>query len=399
LTTARPAPDTDPAPALALLAQLPGQVAVVGPAGEILAVNAGWSRFAAANGLAPPDAAAFNYLAVCEGARGEGTEQARAAAAGIRAVLQREAEAFNLDYPCHSPQEKRWCRLQAVPLGWGGAAAALVLHTDITAIRQARDEVLRLNASLERRVQRRTRQLQSANRELEAFSYSVSHDLKAPLAAVDGFTEALAERLQGRLDEREASYVQRVRAGVANMTTLIDAMLSLHQLARATPLRRTRVDISVLAAEVAAELREALPGRVFDIRIEPGIVLTCDRALMAIALRNLVGNAFKFSARKAVTVLEVAQEWPSPRGMVTLRISDRGAGFGPEQAHRLFVPFQRLHDAADFPGTGVGLATVQRIVQRHGGTVRGEGQVDAGASFWITLPEGFIDTLDSGRED
>ncbi|MDB5858227.1 MAG: sensor histidine kinase [Ramlibacter sp.] len=398
MTTNQAEPDSAAAPALALLAQLPGQVAVVGATGQVLAVNAGWRRFGTASS-APGPGEGYNYLAVCDAAQGEEAPYAQAAAAGIRSVLAGATREFNLDYPCHSAQERRWFRLQAVPIGWAGAGAALVLHTDITGLRQARDEVLRLNASLERRVQRRTRQLETANRELEAFSYSVSHDLKAPLAAIDGFTHVLAERLQGRVDEREAGYLQRVRAGVAAMFVLIDAMLSLHQLARSAPLRRTSVDITALAHAVVDELRAAEPDRICSVDIEPGMVMTCDAALMAVALRNLIGNAWKFSARKEVMRLQVGIEWGEPPGFTTLRVADQGAGFDTRLAAKLFAPFQRLHHAADFPGTGIGLATVQRIVQRHGGTVRAEAEPDVGATFWISLPEVFLDTVDSSRED
>jgi light-regulated signal transduction histidine kinase (bacteriophytochrome) len=391
--------DAVPPAALALLAQLPGQVAVVGATGQVLAVNNGWRQFAAANGLAPEPSGTDNYLVPCDAARGEQAPQAQAAAAGIRSVLAGATGEFNLDYSCHTPLERRWFRLHAVPVDWAGERAALVLHTDITGLRQPRDEVLRLNASLERRVQRRTRQLETANRELEAFSYSVSHDLKAPLAAIDGFTHVLAERLQDRMDEREAGYLQRVRAGVANMFSLIDAMLTLHQLARAAPLRRTSVDLSALAHAVVDELRAAEPDRICRIQIERGMVMTCDPALMAVALRNLVGNAWKFSARKEVMQLEVGLEWGSPAGFTSLRIADQGAGFDPQLAVKLFAPFQRLHHASEFPGTGIGLATVQRIVQRHGGTVRAEARPGAGATFWISLPEVFLDTVDSSRED
>jgi signal transduction histidine kinase len=391
--------DITNAPALALLAQLPGQVAVVGGSGQVLAVNNGWRRFATENGLSGEAAGSYNYLVLCETASGDEAPQAQAAAAGIRKVLVGAAGEFHLDYPCHSPLARRWFRLQAVPVDWSGERAALVMHTDITGLRQARDEVLRLNASLERRVQRRTRQLETANRELEAFSYSVSHDLKAPLAAIDGFTRVLAERLKGRMDEREAGYLARVRAGVAAMFGLVDAMLSLHQLARSAPLRRTNVDISGMASALVEELRAAEPDRICRIAIEPHMAMTCDAALMAVALRNLIGNAWKFSARKEVTELEVGIEWGVPAGFTTLRVADRGAGFDPKLASKLFAPFQRLHHSSDFPGTGIGLATVQRIVQRHGGTVRAEAEAGVGATFFISLPEVFMDTVDSSRED
>jgi light-regulated signal transduction histidine kinase (bacteriophytochrome) len=399
LTQISPARDLPAASALALLAQLPGQVAVVAPDGALLAVNTGWRAFAAGDGLAPGLAEGANYLSVCDAAHGEEESYARAAASGIRGVLAGSQREFSLDYPCHSAQQRRWFRMQAVPLDWAGAQAALVMHTDITGLRQARDEVLRLNASLERRVQRRTRQLEMANKELEAFSYSVSHDLKAPLAAIDGFTHVLAERLRDRMDERETGYLQRVRAGVAAMFGLIDAMLSLHQLARSAPLRRTSVDISAMAHALVEELRAAEPDRICRIVIEPAMVMTCDAALMNVVLRNLIGNAWKFSARKEVMHLEIGLEWGSPPGSSTLRVSDRGAGFDAKMAAKLFAPFQRLHHSSDFPGTGIGLATVQRIVQRHGGSVRAEAEPGEGASFFVSLPEVYQDTVDSNRED
>jgi light-regulated signal transduction histidine kinase (bacteriophytochrome) len=354
--------------------------------------------------LEPPPAHGLDQIAACEAAHGASAPEVQAATAGLRNVLAGRSGEFTLDYGSAAPVARRWFRLQVVPVDWEGQPAALLMHTDITALRQARDEVLRLNANLERRVQRRTRQLESANRdlenanrELEAFSYSVSHDLKAPLAAVDGFTQALQERLQGRLEEREAGYLERVRAGVGSMWTLIDAMLALHQVSRPAPLRLADIDVSQLARAVVDELRAGEPDRLAEVDIEPAIRMHCDAALMAIVLRNLLGNAWKFSAGKPVVRITVGQDWDSPAGTTTLRISDAGAGFDPQHAERLFVPFQRLHYSHEFPGTGVGLATVDRIVQRHGGSVRAKGVPDAGATFWVTLPD--AQGFDSSRED
>nr|WP_240980148.1 ATP-binding protein [Ramlibacter agri] len=381
---------------MALLAQLPGQVAVVDASGRILAVNAGWQRFAAETSLPPSRADGFEHLALCEAAHGANAAEALAAGAGFRAVLAGHSREYTVDFQSPAPSTRRWFRLQAVPVDWNGGPAALLMHTEITALRQARDEVLRLNANLERRVQRRTRQLENANRELEAFSYSVSHDLKAPLAAIDGFTQALQERLQGRLDPREAGYLERVRAGAGSMFTLIDAMLALHQVARSAPLRRADVDVSQLARGVLDELRAGDPDRLAEVEVEPAIHMQCDAALMAIVLRNLLGNAWKFSTGKPLVHVAVAQDWGGPAGATTLRIEDHGAGFDPQHAARLFMPFQRLHHSSEFPGTGIGLATVQRIVQRHGGSVRAEGRPGAGATFWVTLPD--AQGFDSSRE-
>lgn len=320
--------------------------------------------------------------------------------ASARAFLQRLRDPdgpFDLELAVRAPGGRRWVR--ALGSVQASQEAGTVVFQDVTDIRETREEILRLNASLERRVQRRTRQLEAANRELEAFSYSVSHDLKAPLAAIDGFTLVLAERLKDKVDAREASYLERVRAAVGRMFSLIDAMLSLHQLARPTELRRTVVDVSALAHRIVAELRDAEPQRASRVRIAPGLSLSGDAALIETALRNLIGNGWKFSAQKPEVELDISGDPSGPEGFTTVRISDRGAGFDPAYAGKLFMPFQRLHHTAEFPGTGVGLATVQRIVHRHGGTIRAHALPGEGATFWLSLPDRARDTGDSSRDD
>jgi signal transduction histidine kinase len=225
----------------------------------------------------------------------------------------------------------------------------------------------------------------------------VSHDLKAPLAAIDGFTHVLSERLKNRLDPREAGYMERVRAGVANMFSLIDAMLTLHQISRDTALDRTTVDVSALAARIVGELRDAEPERASVARIEPGLSVCGDARLLENAVRNLIGNSWKFSAQKPLVELEIAADPDGPEGFATLRFADRGAGFEPALADKLFAPFQRLHHASEFPGTGVGLATVQRIVQRHGGMIRADAVPGEGATFWLSFPLPALVSADSVR--
>lgn len=320
--------------------------------------------------------------------------------ASARAFLQRLRDpdgAFDMELEVRAPGGRRWAR--ALGAVQESREASTVVFQDVTDMRETREEILRLNASLERRVQRRTRQLEAANRELEAFSYSVSHDLKAPLAAIDGFTLVLAERLKDKVDAREAGYLERVRAAVGRMFSLIDAMLSLHQLARPTKLRRTVVDVSALAHRIVAELRDAEPQRPCRVHIAPGLSLTGDAALIENALRNLIGNGWKFSAQKPEVELDISADPAGPDGFTTLRISDRGAGFDPAYAGKLFMPFQRLHHTEEFPGTGVGLATVQRIVHRHGGTIRAHAAPGEGATFWLSLPDRARDTGDSSRDD
>jgi signal transduction histidine kinase len=230
-----------------------------------------------------------------------------------------------------------------------------------------------------------SRQLKEANLELDAFSYSVSHDLRAPLRAIDGFSQALLEDCLDMLDERGRSHLQRVRSAAQRMGELIDGLLTLSRISRAE-LNRVPFDLSVLCEEVIADLRREDPRRAVDVRIEPGVLVYADRALLRIMIENLLGNAWKYTKRTPDPRVEFrTRQHEEPR---VLAVCDNGAGFNMEYAARLFTPFQRLHDATDFPGTGIGLATVKRIVQRHGGRVWAEGSVDRGANFYFSLSSG-----------
>lgn len=294
--------------------------------------------------------------------------------------------AFDLELQSSPAAGGRWLRVRRPEADLDTSVSSTLVFQDVTAMRAAREQVLLLNRNLERRVARRTRQLAAANRELEAFSYSVSHDLKAPLAALGSFADVLARRLDDRLDTTERGYFLRVKTGVANMHALIDAMLALHDLSRSLKPVRKQVDLSALAREVFDELREREPGRRARLVVQEDIRAECDPALLQIVLRNLLGNAWKFSSKKAETLIAVRASREEPGGCLHLKVSDNGAGFAPELAERLFAPFQRLHHAGDFPGSGVGLATVQRIIHAHGGTVQGDAVPDQGATFCITLP-------------
>lgn len=238
-------------------------------------------------------------------------------------------------------------------------------------------------AELERQVQVRTRALRVANEELESFSYSVSHDLRAPLRAIEGFASALEEDHGGHLPPEGLHQLARVRAAASRMATIIDALLGLARTGRGT-LQVKPVDCAALAASVLADLREHDPGRVVEATIEP-CVLQADPDLMRTVFENLLGNAWKFTRGRNPTTIRVACA-PAPPGWVSLVISDNGAGFDPTHAASMFQPFRRFHDPAQFPGSGIGLATVRRIVERHGGTIAAEGAPEQGAAFHITLP-------------
>jgi signal transduction histidine kinase len=237
-------------------------------------------------------------------------------------------------------------------------------------------------ADLERRVEARTHDLAAANKELEAFSYSVSHDLRAPLRGIDGFSNALLSRYGPQLDEQGRHYLDRVRAGTMRMATLIDDMLGLAKVGR-RQLIRQQVNLSEIAGRVAAELATRPPVRLVRVKIEKGLTMEADPDLLAIVLENLMGNAWKFTAKREAACIEVGKRKDGAEAAFYVR--DNGAGFDMAYADKLFGAFQRLHSDEDFEGTGIGLATVQRIVNRHGGRIWAEGEVGKGATFYFTL--------------
>jgi PAS domain S-box-containing protein len=259
-------------------------------------------------------------------------------------------------------------------------AGRAVLAIDNARLHQ---ETKKANEELERRVLKRTAQLEAANKELEAFSYSVSHDLRAPLRSIDGFSQALLEDYGDRLGSEAQHYLRRVRAGSQRMAELIDDLLTLSRMTL-SEMRLENVSLSSLAQTIATGLRETEPEREVKFIIVPEATVEADRQLMRVVLENLLGNAWKFTARQAAACIEFGT-WPQAGGQPAYFVRDDGAGFDMAYADKLFGAFQRLHTPAEFSGTGIGLATVQRIIHRHGGRVWAEGAVEEGATFYFTL--------------
>jgi PAS domain S-box-containing protein len=247
-------------------------------------------------------------------------------------------------------------------------------------------ENARLYAELEDRVRRRTQELEQSNRELEAFSYSVSHDLRGPLRAIAGFTGLLRDRHYETIDAEGRRYLDRVLAGTQRMSSLIDNLLELGRVTR-TEIKWEPVDLSSLAQSIANRLRETAPVRAATITIEPDRMVYGDLRLMEIALENLLDNAWKFTAPRPDAQIRFGAQ-PDRAGDTVFYVQDNGVGFDPRYAANLFGVFQRLHASSEFPGTGVGLATVQRIVQRHGGRIWAEAEAGRGATFYFTIARG-----------
>jgi PAS domain S-box-containing protein len=251
---------------------------------------------------------------------------------------------------------------------------------DITDKAKAQEEIQALNEDLKRS----TLQLEAANKELESFAYSVSHDLRAPLRSIDGFSQALLEDYADKLDEEGKDYLQRVRAASQRMAQLIDDILKLSRVTR-SEMRHEPVDLSAMAQSIADELQKSEPDRQVQWAIQPGINVVGDSHLLHIMLDNLLNNAWKFTRGRSVAKIElgVTQQDDEP----VYYVRDNGAGFDMTYVDKLFGAFQRLHSASEFPGTGIGLATVHRIAHRHGGRAWAEGEPDKGAVFYFTLPK------------
>ena len=268
-----------------------------------------------------------------------------------------------------------------VPGDIGQDITRLAQVEDVTDRLRAEAQVLALNRTLEARVAARTRELTIANQELESFAYSVSHDLRAPLRAIDGFSRLLGERYGDAIQDEGREYLARVRNATGRMGMLIESLLKMARLGRGG-IKSAPLDLSRMCAEIVAELRANEPEREVAVDIAPGLQATGDPSLVRNLLQNLVGNAWKFTRDRGDARIEVGRDG---EGMFFVR--DNGAGFAPEYAGKLFRPFQRLHSQEQFAGDGIGLASVKRIIERHGGAIHAEGNLGAGATFRFTLPE------------
>jgi hypothetical protein len=307
-----------------------------------------------------------------------------------------------------------WLRSSGHPLyeSTGENIGMIVNSNDITERKMAEDKVIRLNAELEQKVAERTRELhdsqlallnlvddlnqsvkstalasrklEETNNELKAFSYSVSHDLRAPLRSIDGFSLALMEDYQEKLDDTGKNYLNKIRAATQHMGLLIEDMLKLSRISHAE-FHHESIDLSNLVQSIAQTIQQSNPDKDMNIIIQRDIVINGDLNSMEIALTNLLENAWKFTGKQKQPLIEFGMTLTEGEKIFFIR--DNGVGFDMAYANKLFGAFQRLHSTDEFPGTGIGLATVKRIITRHGGRIWAEGEVGKGATFFFTIPE------------
>ena len=312
-------------------------------------------------------------------------ETARGMSAGLRVVFE-SGEPRHTESEWPGPWGRRWLATWIVPIRDASGAVTEVfgVSRDIADLKRAQSELAALNAELEQRVETRTAELRALNEELEAFAYAVSHDLRAPLRAIDGFSHIILDDEADALSEAGRENLARVRAAAQRMGQLIDALLALSRLSRQA-LNIGRVDLSALAHRTLAGLSEQEPARQVRMHVSDGCTAVSDVDLVEVVLTNLLDNAWKFTSNRELGSIEFGEKQTD--GQRAFYVRDNGVGFDPAYAGKLFQPFQRLHHTGDFPGTGIGLATVRRIITRLGGRVWAEAEVGKGATFSFTLPE------------
>ncbi len=378
-----------------VLDSLAENVCVVDSEGRIVAVNAAWREFAEENNYRnaheeTTHGLGTNYLEICRRAFDiHNVEAAGEIAEGLRQVINREIDRYTKEYPCHAPNEKRWFMVTISPLRFDHGGA-VITHVNITESYQMREELRRsetrvrsLNQELEERVAARTRDLQLAFEELESFSYTVSHDLRTPFRSISGYVSILLEDFGKDLGDEGQGYIRRIQTIIANSSKLIDALVELAGMSR-EELHLEEVDLREIASTILEQLRSEHPSRNINVSLTGELTARCDRRMIAIVLENLLQNAWKFTQKTDQAEIHITG--CKEDGSLSVTVNDNGIGFDNAEKELLFKPFQRLVSSDQFTGHGIGLATVDRIIRRHGGSVEAEGSPGKGATFSFRIP-------------
>lgn len=366
----------------AILSALPANIALLDKTGKIMTVNEAWKRFALDNNM---HGSAYglgdNYIEVCLNATGIEGAYGHDMAQGIQDVLSGKLDEYSLEYPCHSSYAQRWFKAE-VRLYVDGYIGVVVMHIDITKIKLAEEAVVKLNAALEERVLERTNQLMESNASLEAFSYSVSHDLRTPLRSLIGFAKIINRQHGGSLHPEVIELLSHIESNSRRMNNIIDNLLNLAKYGKAQ-LSIQHIDIHALFADAWNSLLLSTgSSATLDLHKLP--MVYADSSLMHQVIINLLSNAIKYTSKQEKPHVEVGHTQDCD--MITIYVRDNGVGFDMKYYSRLFGAFQRLHGVTDFEGTGIGLNIIKRIVEKHGGKVWAEAEVDTGAIFFFSLP-------------
>ena len=367
-----------------ILNTLPANIALLDANGNIIKVNEAWKKFAIQNGLQHSlSGLGENYIEIAARATGLDEQTGKQMAMGITAILRGTKEKFSVEYPCHSPNQQRWFRAEVRPITGEIILGAVVMHVDITERILAEEEIKTLNHNLEVKIARRTADLERANKELESFSYTVSHDLRAPLQVINGYSSLIEKKYKDILDEDGQSLLKGIKDNTLHMAQLINDLLGFSQIGRAE-LKRKPLNMCELVNVVISELNkgENFKAAITVNELKPA---NADGGLLHRVWDNLISNAIKYSQKTCAPQIEIGMKTCHERDVYYVK--DNGVGFDMAQYDKLFTVFHRLHKPSEFVGTGVGLALVKSVIAKHGGTVWAESKVNEGATFYFTLPE------------
>lgn len=299
--------------------------------------------------------------------------------------MAREDGEQQFEWPAKNVEQRiRWFEVSIKNAEIGAKNQLIIVMVDITERKNMENAIKNINLSLEHRVEQRTRELAAANSELEAFCYSVSHDLRSPLVSIGGYSQVLEHEYIERLGPTGLNYIQRIRKAGKRMEHIIEDLLSLSRLSR-EEFKKESIDLSKLAKETVSLLKDNYPKKIVELKIDGSMIINADESMIRVALENLIGNSFKFTEKEPIAIIEIGQKIIGNEKVFFVK--DNGAGFDMSYADKLFIPFERYHSQKEFEGSGIGLATVKRIITRHSGRIWAEGKVGEGATFYFTIPD------------